>query len=82
MKTVYEIQENGTITTDSKAQDVMLRKWTCNGCGFSQTTIMSNYQANKLWGESHGFRAHSATAKAFDEMMGNPLDSLASLSIR
>lgn len=79
MKTVYHIQENGTITTDSVAKDVMWRRWTCNECGFVQTTVMSNRQANNLWGQSHGFRAHSQAKKAFDEMMGNPLEALAKL---
>lgn len=53
MKTVYQIKENGTIVTDSKAQTVMWRKSTCNGCGFTMTTIMSYTQDKNLWKMSH-----------------------------
>ena len=78
MKTVYHIQENGTVTTDSKAKTVHYRKSTCNGCGFSQTTIMSYEQDRNLWRMSHTLSKHESL-KAFNSIMGNPMEALEKL---
>ena len=58
----------------------MYRKTTCNGCGFTQTASLSYYLDRKQWEASHTLAVHSSR-KAFNEMMGNPLDALAKLSL-
>jgi hypothetical protein len=58
----------------------MWRKTTCNGCGYTQTTITSYYLDRKQWKANHSLDAHKSR-KAFNEMLGNPLGALDKLSV-
>ena len=58
----------------------MYRKTTCKGCGYSQETNTTYYQDKKMWNAKHSL-AHCRSRKAFNEMMGNPLDLLAELKV-
>ena len=47
----------------------MYRKTTCNGCGFTQTTVLSYYLDRKQWKASHTLAVHNElkNEKANDE---------------
>ena len=52
-KATYSVSLGGTIISSSLAKSVMLRKTTCNGCGFELSTIMSYEQDRKMWAIKH-----------------------------
>jgi hypothetical protein len=37
----------------------MYRKTTCNGCGFTQTTVLSYYLDRKQWNAGHTLAVHN-----------------------
>ena len=37
----------------------MYRKTTCNGCGFTQTTVLSYYLDRKQWKANHSLAVHN-----------------------
>jgi hypothetical protein len=79
---VFTTTANGWITSNSKeVATVMGRTTTCKGCGYEQKTILPQRYDAKLWKETHTLQ-FCRSRKAFDELLGNPLEALASLSIR
>jgi hypothetical protein len=72
---------NGWIVSNSKeVGTTMGRTTTCNGCGYTQKTIMPQRYDRKLWDKNHSL-ASCRSRKAFNELLGNPLEELSKLSI-
>jgi hypothetical protein len=72
---------NGWITSNSKeVGTTMGRTTTCKGCGYTQKTIMPSRYDSKLWRENHTLES-CRSRKAFNELLGNPLEELSKLSI-
>lgn len=79
---VFTTTENGWITSNSKEYSTVMGRITkCNGCGFEQKTILPSRYDSKLWRENHTLEG-CRSRKAFNAMLGNPLEALDSLSIR
>lgn len=79
---VFTTTENGWVVSNSKqTSTVMGRTTTCKGCGYEQKTILPSRLDTKLWRESHTLES-CRSRKAFNAMLGNPLEALAGLSIR
>lgn len=78
----YTTTANGWITNNSKQNStVMGRITTCQGCGYEQKTILPQRYDSKLWNETHTLE-FCRSRKAFNKMLGNPLETLGSLAIR
>jgi hypothetical protein len=79
---VFTTTANGWITSNSKEHGtVMGRTSVCNGCGYQQKTILPARYDRKLWEENHTLES-CRSRKAFNNLLGNPLEKLAALSIR
>ena len=79
---VYTTTANGWITSNSKESlGVVGRITKCNGCGYEQKTILPARYVRKVWEESHTLES-CRSRKAFNNLLGNPLEQLAGLSIR
>jgi hypothetical protein len=79
---VFTTTANGWITSNSKeVGSTMGRTTTCKGCGYEQKTILPSRYDTKLWRENHTLES-CRSRKAFNAMLGNPLEALAGLSIR
>jgi hypothetical protein len=81
-KIVFTTTPNGWVTSNSKELGtVMGRTTTCNGCGYEQKTILPARYDRKLWKANHTLES-CRSRKAFNSLLGNPLEQLARLSIR
>jgi len=79
---VFTTTANGWITSNSKeVGSTMGRTTTCKGCGYEQKTILPQRYDAKLWNTNHTLEA-CRNRKAFNELLGNPLEALDSLTIR
>jgi hypothetical protein len=79
---VFTTTANGWITSNSKeVGTTMGRTTTCKGCGYEQKTILPSRYDTKLWRENHTLD-FCRSRKAFNNLLGNPLQALAGLSIR
>ena len=78
----YTTTANGWVTSNSKeTATVMGRTTTCRGCGYEQKTILPHRLDKKMWDTNHTLES-CRSRKAFNAMLGNPLEQLANLSIR
>lgn len=59
---------------------VMYRKTECKGCGYVQETTLSYYADRKMWEKNHTLDS-CRSRKAFNELLGNPLEKLATLGV-
>lgn len=79
---IYTTSENGWVSSNSKqTSGIMGRITTCKGCGYEQKTILPSRLDTKLWRENHTLES-CRNRKAFNELLGNPLEALSKLSIR
>ena len=78
----YTTSANGWVTSNSKeTATVMGRTTTCKGCGYEQKTILPQRLDKKLWESNHTLD-FCRSRKAFNNLLGNPLEQLATLSLR
>lgn len=79
---IYTTSENGWVSSNSKEYSTMAgRITTCKGCGYEQKAWLPSRLDTKMWRENHTLE-FCRSRKAFNELLGNPLEELAKLSIR
>lgn len=81
-KIEFYTSKNGWVKSTSKAVDgFMGRVITCKGCGYQAKTLMPAIYSKQYWDSIHT-KEFCDNRKAFDNLMGNPMDTLAGIGIR
>jgi len=75
----FTTTKNGWVTSNAeRSRSIPASRTVCKKCGYELKAILPSDLWNRYWKENHNCQSR----QSFNSQMGNPMDTLAGLSIR